>query len=312
MNLFKKIFGQIFGSGQDSDERANNDQTEIAKIENNNPIDEEYLFDLEEKLIRLDCGIEFAEYVVKKLKEEQSSLTVSKAQKLTSDICRDVLKNPLLQTEEKKISNESLSEIILIVGVNGAGKTTSIGKLANRFINEGKKVLIAPCDTFRAAAGDQLQRWAERAGADLYPIQSGKRADTVLYEAIQRAQTENYDILIVDTAGRLQSKSELMEELAKLGKVLDKHTQLETLIQRYLVIDATTGQNGYGQAVAFNEATELTGIILTKFDGTAKGGIVFAICHNLKIPICFIGTGEKLNELIPFDPESFMREIIST
>jgi fused signal recognition particle receptor len=203
---------------------------------------------------------------------------------------------------------------VFVTGVNGSGKTTSIGKLAHYLREKGKKVLIAPCDRFRAAAGEQIVRWAERAGVDiLLPSQGdGQRADSILFEAIRRAHDERYDILLVDTAGRLNNKKSLMEELAKLSRVLDKHALPDTSIDRWLVIDSTTGQNGFRQAVDFDEMSPLSGIILSKFDGTAKGGIIFALSHKLNIPIKFIGTGETLGDIRVFCPQEYTESVLGS
>ena len=203
--------------------------------------------------------------------------------------------------------------IILVTGVNGAGKTTSIGKLAYRFQQMGKKVLIAPCDTFRAAALEQLSKWAQRAEVSIFKdfqenkITNQPKTDAVLYQSLKLAEKEKVEVLIVDTAGRLQNKKGLMDELGKLSKVIDKHAPIDSRIQRLLVIDATTGQNGYNQAVLFNETTKLSGIILSKFDGSAKGGILFAIGHNLRIPVVYLGTGEGIEQLQIFNSAEFVK-----
>jgi fused signal recognition particle receptor len=302
MNWLNNFFGKVFSAPQ-----KNTTEAQTQTPQNNTPVDEEYLFDLEEKLLRLDCGLEFAEYIVNELRKE-SSLTVSGAEKKVFSLCVQTLKSAA-QNNLINLAKGTL-QIILIVGVNGAGKTTSIGKLAKRFVSQGKKVLIAPCDTFRAAAGEQLQTWAERAGASIHSAEADKKADTVLFEAIQKAKNEAIDILIVDTAGRLQNKKGLMDELAKLANVINKHAPEGSERQSLLVIDATTGQNGFGQAKLFNQATALSGVVLTKFDGTAKGGIVFAIAHNLKIPIQYIGLGEKIDQLQEFQTDQFVSEVM--
>lgn len=269
-------------------------------------VDEEYLFELEEKLLRADCGIEFSEYIVKNLRNKDN-LNTKQAKTEIINLCLQTLK--AAENQKPVIENQKLN-IILIVGVNGAGKTTSIGKLAYKFKNQNKKVLIAPCDTFRAAASEQLQKWAARANVDILQANAqSKKADSVLYEALDKAQKEKYDILIVDTAGRLQNKKGLMDELGKLANVIDKYAPANSYIQRFLVIDATTGQNGYSQAILFNEATSLTGIILTKFDGSAKGGILFAINYNLKIPIKYLGLGEQIDQLQEFKAEEFVHNL---
>jgi len=314
MNWFKNFFGKVFS--RDAPEEVVVDDTLQSSAENalatefedaNKPIDEEYLLELEEKLLRLDCGLEFAEYICQEIRK-QKNLSVAQARVLVRDLCLQSLEQansqPSGQTDAKL-------QIVLVVGVNGVGKTTSIGKLAYRWVKQGKKVLVAPCDTFRAAAKEQLQNWVERAGAQILAPEQPKKPDALLFAALKKAQDEHFDILLVDTAGRLQSKKTLMEELSKLSQVISKHAPEGTSKQSLLVLDATTGQNGYQQAVAFNEVTELNGLILTKFDGSAKGGIVFAISHNLKLPIRYLGLGEKIDQLAEFTIDDFVREVLS-
>ena len=199
--------------------------------------------------------------------------------------------------------------VILVVGVNGVGKTTTIGKLAMLFVNEGKKVLLAAGDTFRAAAAEQLTVWAERAGADIVRHEEGSDPAAVVFDAISAAKARGTDIIIIDTAGRLHNKSNLMNELNKISRVIDRelpNAARETL----LVLDATTGQNGLTQAEAFKDSAGLTGIVLTKLDGTAKGGIVFAINERLGVPVKFVGVGEQADDLIPFDSRDFVEALL--
>ncbi len=196
----------------------------------------------------------------------------------------------------------------MLVGVNGTGKTTSIAKLANEYKNQGRKVLLAAADTFRAAASDQLKMWGERVGADVIAHQPGADPGAVVFDALEAARSRQADMVIIDTAGRLQTKHNLMDELKKIKKVAARYqVEMEVL----LVIDATTGQNGLSQARSFTEATDVTGIFLSKLDGTAKGGIVLAICHELQIPIKYIGTGEKIDDIASFDAASFVDAIFS-
>jgi fused signal recognition particle receptor len=305
MNWLNNFFGRVFGAETESNQKENLEETP----EDTSPVDEEYLFDLEEKLIRLDCGLEFAEYIVKQFRDKLP-VTKVQAEKLVFELCVNSLKEAYKEQNADTRKQNDLN-IILIVGVNGAGKTTSIGKLAHSLGQKGQKVLIAPCDTFRAAASEQLQKWAERAKAEIYIPEGHKKPDTVLYEAIQQAKANKVNYMIVDTAGRLQNKKDLMAELARLANVIEKHSPGNTHSESLLVIDATTGQNGFQQAVAFNEATKLAGVILTKFDGSAKGGIIFAIAHNLKLPIKYLGTGEGINQLSEFEVESFVKELIT-
>jgi fused signal recognition particle receptor len=206
-----------------------------------------------------------------------------------------------------RIESGKLS-IFLIVGVNGTGKTTSIGKLCWRLKQESKKVLVAAADTFRAAAESQLEIWCQRAGVDIVRLADGADPGAVVFQAIHKARNENYDVLIIDTAGRLHNKANLMSELKKVRGVIDKHAPSVPL-ESLLVIDASTGQNGMQQAKVFTEICPLTGVILTKLDGTAKGGIVFSICRDLKIPVKLIGLGEKIDDLRDFEPDMFVEAL---
>lgn len=270
-------------------------------------IDDDYLEDLEEKLIRADIGVSSAATMVEDLRKE------AKSKGWTS---RDV--QQFLRVEFAKMLAETKSpklgyvpgklNIYVIVGVNGTGKTTSIGKLAWRFKQEGKRVLLAAADTFRAAAETQLEIWSERAGVDIVRLADGSQASTVVFQAIEKAIAENYDCLIIDTAGRLHNKANLMEELKKVRSVIEKKgagLPLESL----LVLDASTGQNGLQQAKVFGEASPLTGVILTKLDGTAKGGVIFSIARELQIPVKLIGLGEQMNDLRDFEPDMFIEAL---
>ena len=201
-------------------------------------------------------------------------------------------------------SREETTSVILMTGVNGVGKTTTIGKLALMLKNEGKKVLLCAGDTFRAAAAEQLGIWAERSGSEIVAHEEGSDPAAVVFDSIAAAKARGSDVIIVDTAGRLHNKQNLMNELAKIGRVIRRELP-EADIETLMVLDATTGQNGLEQAKQFLETAELTGIVLTKLDGTAKGGIVYAIASQLKVPVKFIGVGEGVEDLLPFDPKSF-------
>lgn len=271
------------------------------------PIDEEYLEDLEEKLIKADLGLSTAELLVRDLRKE------AKAKGWNSHDVEAFLKNEFTAilaaapSPSLKIQAGTLN-IILVVGVNGTGKTTSIGKLCWRLKSEGKKVLMAAGDTFRAAAESQLEIWAQRAGVEIVRLQDGADPGAVVFAAMEKARADNYDLVVIDTAGRLHNKANLMAELKKVRAVIDKHgagCPLESL----LVIDASTGQNGLQQAKVFTEICPLTGVILTKLDGTAKGGIVFSIARDLKIPVKLIGLGEKIDDLRDFEPELFVEAL---
>ncbi|MBK9143779.1 MAG: signal recognition particle-docking protein FtsY [Candidatus Melainabacteria bacterium] len=270
-------------------------------------IDEDYLENLEEKLIKADIGLENAETVVNHLKARVKGENWSPQQVM--DFLKSEFAGILKSAPSSKVEYKPGSvNIYLIVGVNGTGKTTSIGKLCWRFKKEGKRVLMAAGDTFRAAAESQLEIWSQRAGVDIVRLEDGSDPGAVVFKAIARAREENYDCLVIDTAGRLHNKTDLMNELRKIRSVIDKHgagLPLESL----LVLDASTGQNGLQQARVFTEVCSLTGVVLTKLDGTAKGGIVFSIARDLKIPVKLIGLGEQIDDLRDFEPELFVEAL---
>ncbi len=270
-------------------------------------IDEDYLETLEEKLIKADLGLSTAEFLVRDLRKG------ARTKGWTSRDVESFLKNEFISilksapVSRLRIEPGKLS-IVLVVGVNGTGKTTSIGKLCWRLKQENKKVLVAAADTFRAAAESQLEIWCQRAGVDIVRLADGADPGAVVFQAIHKARNENYDVLIIDTAGRLHNKANLMAELKKVRGVIDKHAASVPL-ESLLVIDASTGQNGMQQAKVFTEICPLTGVILTKLDGTAKGGIVFSICRDLKIPVKLIGLGEKIDDLRDFEPDMFVEAL---
>jgi fused signal recognition particle receptor len=274
-------------------------------------IDAVLLDDLEEALISADLGAETAATIVKNVKEKLQRKGLSNAfaplvQKEIKESVRDILRGDAgtFRGGEKTLS------VYLFVGVNGTGKTTTIGKLAARFKSDGKKVILAAADTFRAAAAEQLVLWGERAGIDVIRHKSGADPGAVVFDAIAAARAREADILLVDTAGRLQTKTNLMEELKKINRVIERELPGEPS-EVILVLDATTGQNALSQAKLFNEAVGVTGIILTKLDGTAKGGIVIAIASELGIPVKMIGVGEKQEDLQPFNPDEFAEALFS-
>ena len=240
-------------------------------------------------------------------RRRRSSLRKTTTADELRDLLREVLTDNML--DNQPLNTDGKPAVILVIGVNGVGKTTSIGKLAARYVNEGKKVMLSAADTFRAAAADQLEIWAKRAGADI--VRHGEGADpaAVVFDSISAAKARGSDIIIVDTAGRLHNKANLMNELAKIDRVISRElpdASRETL----LVLDATTGQNAVHQAEEFNKAAELTGIILTKLDGTAKGGIVIAISAGLGVPVKLVGVGEGIDDLIDFDRAAFLEAIL--
>lgn len=271
------------------------------------PIDSDYLEELEEKLIKADIGVKTAEMMVEHLRKEAKGKNWQSND--VEDFLRAEFKKILNQSPQKKLQyKEGKLNLYLVVGVNGTGKTTSIGKLCYRFKTEGKKVLVAAADTFRAAAESQLEIWAERAEVDICRLPDGSDPGAVVFQALNKAKEEGYDVIIIDTAGRLHNKTNLMAELKKIRGVIEKHGQglpLESL----LVLDASTGQNGMKQAEVFTEVCPLSGVILTKLDGTAKGGIVFGISSELQIPVKLIGLGEKMDDLRDFEPDLFVEAL---
>jgi len=278
--------------------------TRITSLVVKNEVSEEFWSGLEEALIGADVGVETTMKLIAKLRERAEKDHIREAVRV-----RDILKEELLailQSPNLKTQNLNANpQVVLVVGVNGSGKTTSIGKLTNYFKAQNKKVILAAADTFRAAAIDQLKIWGERVGVDVVAHQPGADPGAVAFDAWQAAHARRADYLIVDTAGRLQTKFNLMKELEKVARVLQKNDPTaphETL----LVLDAVTGQNGLQQAREFKKTTPLTGLILTKLDGTAKGGIVFAIAKELQLPIKFIGTGEAIDDFAEFDAKDFV------
>jgi fused signal recognition particle receptor len=267
-------------------------------------IDDDFWEELEEILIQADVGVNTSLELVEKVQHEVRKQKLQEPEQVLALIREEVVNFLGFEETSELCLNAAGPSIILVVGVNGAGKTTSIAKLAHQFKQENKRVLMAAGDTFRAAAIDQLQIWADRIGVDVIKHQEGADPGAVVYDAINAAQARRADILIIDTAGRLQNKTNLMKEIGKVRKIIEREmpgAPHEVL----LVVDATTGQNAISQAKIFSEATGVSGIILTKLDGTAKGGIVLAIAHELRIPVKFIGIGEGMEDLRPFDAEMF-------
>lgn len=267
-------------------------------------IDEDTLEELEEILITADLGVNATEKLISQLREKV------KAEKIRSpEELKEALKNEIVKVFPDKKLDIVSPTIILVVGVNGVGKTTTIGKLAYKFKSEGKKVILAAADTFRAAAAEQLSVWGNRVGVDVIKHQEGADPAAVLYDAIQAGKARRADIIICDTAGRLHTKKNLMEELKKLYRVSEKEYKDAQIIS-LLVLDATTGQNAIAQARIFKEAVNISGIILTKMDGTAKGGVAVAVASELNLPVFFIGVGENLEDLQEFDPKAFVDAIL--
>jgi len=275
----------------------------VESILSGRTIDDAAIEDIEEVLITSDIGAEATNEIVSLLREK-----VRAGEVRNSDDVKSYLKDEMALLLGKSQSLVTFGEkpfVILTVGVNGVGKTTTIGKLASRFISEGNSVIIAAADTFRAAAIEQLEIWAKRSGADIVKHQSGSDPAAVAFDAVEAAKARGIDIVIIDTAGRLHTKSPLMDELKKINRVIKKSIP-DAPQEILLIVDATTGQNALRQAQIFNEAIGITGIALTKLDGTAKGGIIFAIKKELGIPVRLIGIGEGVDDLKDFDPEDFV------
>lgn len=269
-------------------------------------VNEEFFEELEEILIGADVGVVTVMDLVEILKDEARARNIQDPAELKTVITEKLAELLSKDEQDTKLNiQENEMTIILVVGVNGVGKTTTIGKLAYRFVQEGKKVVLAAGDTFRAGAIQQLEVWGERVGADVIKHQEGADPAAVIYDAIQSARSKNADMLICDTAGRLQNKVNLMKELEKVKRVISREVP-DAPHEVLLVLDATTGQNALSQAKVFKEATDVSGIVLTKLDGTAKGGIVLAIRHELDIPVKFVGLGEQMEDLQPFDADTFV------
>lgn len=265
-------------------------------------IDEELFEQLEETMIMSDIGVETSVEICSRLRKKIKEQGVTDPA-LIMDLIQEIVAE--MMGNDTSLDMSTTPSIIMVIGVNGAGKTTTIGKLCHQLKSEGKKVIVAAADTFRAAAIDQLQVWTERAGVDIVKHAEGSDPGAVVYDAISAAKARNCDVLVIDTAGRLHNKKNLMDELAKINRIMS--TQAEGCSKEVLlVLDATTGQNAVNQARLFSETAEITGIVLTKLDGTAKGGIVISIMNELNIPVKLIGVGEKIDDLQPFDSKSFV------
>ncbi len=270
-------------------------------------VDEDFLEELEEVLIMSDMGVDTSVKIVNNLRKRIKKDNIKDEEEVKRALREEI--KAIFDEVENKLNLDTKPSVILVVGVNGVGKTTSIGKIANRLKQDGKKVVIAAADTFRAAAVEQLEVWANRAGCELVKKEEGHDPASVVYEAIRRTKETAADVLIVDTAGRLHNKKYLMDELHKIKKVINK--EMENLSQEVLlVLDATTGQNAINQVKAFKQETDVTGLVLTKLDGSSKGGVVVGIVEENKIPVKFIGVGEQIDDMEIFNSEDFAKAII--
>jgi len=270
------------------------------------PDNEDFYDDLEELLVLSDVGATTAEKVCYEMRKATWVDRYRKGEEAREGLIKILQK--LLEAGDSSLKLDTKPSVILMVGVNGVGKTTTIGKLSAQLIGEGKKVLLAAGDTFRAAAGEQLNIWAERSGADIVRHEEGSDPAAVVYDSICAAKARNSDVVIIDTAGRLHNKANLMNELSKIRRIIDRELP-EASVETLMVLDATTGQNGLIQAKEFLNTAGLTGIVLTKLDGTAKGGIVFAISNELGLPVKYVGVGEGMDDLIPFDSKTFVEAL---
>lgn len=301
MGFFDKLKSGLNKTKTSFDEKINQVFSGFRKV------DEELLEELEEVLVMSDIGMETSVKIIDELR-----LKIKKEKIEDEEAVKKALKEimaDILNIAEPKLNLETKPSVILVVGVNGVGKTTSIGKIANNLVKEGKKVVVAAADTFRAAAVEQLEIWAERSGSQIVKKEEGSDPASVVFEAIQKTKENGADVLIVDTAGRLHNKRYLMDELFKIKKVIEKEMP-ESSKEVLLVLDAETGQNAISQVKAFKETTDITGIVLTKLDGTAKGGVVLGIVSENQIPVKFIGVGEQIDDMQVFNAEEFLNAII--
>ena len=301
MGFFDKLKKGMNKTKNSFDEKINNIFHSLKKI------DEDFLEELEEILIMSDIGIETSVKIIQNLRQRLKQEKIQEEEQV-KQILREEMEK-ILTVTDVNLHLETKPSVILVVGVNGVGKTTSIGKMANRLGKDGKKVVVAAADTFRAAAVEQLEIWAKRAGADVVKREEGVDPASVVYDAIKITKEKGADILIVDTAGRLQNKKYLMDELNKIQKVINKEMQ-EANKEVLLVIDGTTGQNAISQVKAFKQEADITGLVLTKLDGTAKGGVVIGIVEENKIPVKFIGVGEQIVDMEIFNASDFVKAII--
>lgn len=301
MGFFDKLKQGLGKTKTSFDEKINNVFSSFRKV------DEDFLEELEEALIMSDIGMETSVKIVDKLRK-----TIKKENLKDEEDVKNALRKEMqeiLDEVDNKLHLETKPSVILVVGVNGVGKTTSIGKIANRLRKDGKKVVVAAADTFRAAAVEQLEIWSKRSGAEIVKREEGRDPASVVFDAIKRTKEIDADVLIVDTAGRLHNKQYLMDELRKIKKVIDREMS-ECSQEVLLVIDGTTGQNAISQVKAFKQETDVTGLVLTKIDGTAKGGVVVGIVEENKIPVKFIGIGEQMEDMEIFNSEDFVKAII--
>ncbi len=301
MGFFEKLKNGLNKTKTSFDEKMNGIFSNFRKV------DEELLEELEEALIMSDVGANTSVAIINNLRERVKKDNLKDAEEVKQALREEI--QAIFDKTDKKLNLETKPSVILVVGVNGVGKTTSIGKIANRLRKDGKKVVVAAADTFRAAAVEQLEIWANRAGCEIVKREEGVDPASVVYDAIKITKEKNADVLICDTAGRLHNKKYLMDELVKIKKVIDKELP-DASEEVLMVLDATTGQNAIMQVQAFKETVDITGIILTKLDGTAKGGAVIGIVNENQVPVKFIGVGEQIDDMEIFNSEDFVKALI--
>ena len=301
MGFFDKLKQGLNKTKESFNEKINNVFSNFRKV------DEEFLEELEEALIMADIGVDTSVEIISNLRERIKKEKIEDEEDVKNALREEMKK--ILDMPNKELKLNTKPSVILVVGVNGVGKTTSIGKIANRLAKDGKKVVVAAADTFRAAAEEQLEIWAKRAGAEVVKRDEGVDPASVVFDAIRKTKEIDADVLIVDTAGRLHNKKYLMDELNKIQKVINKEMQ-EADKEVLLVIDGTTGQNAISQVKAFKNEADITGLVLTKLDGTAKGGVVVGIVKENQIPVKFIGVGEQIDDMEIFNAEDFVKAIV--
>lgn len=302
MGIFDRLKSGLGKTRESFSEKVNNVFKVFVKV------DEDFFEELEEALIMADLGVETATYIIEKLRDIVKTKRISDSEEVKAEL-QNVI-SEILTSKDNEMHLETKPSVILVIGVNGVGKTTSIGKMASHYKGMGKKVLLAAADTFRAAAIDQLDVWATRSGCDIIKHQENSDPASVVFDACRAAKARGTDILICDTAGRLHNKANLMAELNKISRVMERELP-ESDKEIMIVLDASTGQNAVSQAKLFSEVAEISGIILTKLDGTAKGGVVVSIAKEQNIPVKFIGVGEGIEDLQAFDAANFAKALFA-
>lgn len=301
MGFFDKLKQGLSKTKNSFEEKINNVFSTFRKV------DEDLLEELEEVLIMSDVGVETSTKIINNLRDRIKKEKIEGAEEVKQALREEI--KEIFDSVDNSLHLDTVPSVILVVGVNGVGKTTSIGKMANRLRMDGKKVVVAAADTFRAAAVEQLEIWANRAGCDIVKREEGIDPASVVFDAIKVVKEKGADVLICDTAGRLHNKKYLMDELVKIKKVIDKELP-DASKEVLMVLDATTGQNAISQVKAFKETVDITGLVLTKLDGTAKGGVVIGITNENKMPVKFIGIGEKIDDMEVFNSDDFVKALI--